>query len=104
MIFISEFLIFTLTIAYNVQLYSSKDIPRYIKLLVFLSWILCFIVILVLPFDIYFVFYVNLDAVPRAVSKRVDPGVLAFDVLGHPDPDLDTASSGPGLRTVRLLF
>ena len=42
-------------VLYLVYEYSSKYVPFYIKFLTFISWILSFSVVIILPIDIYFV-------------------------------------------------
>lgn len=39
-------------VVYLIWEYSAKDVPLYIKILTFISWILTFSIVLVLPIDI----------------------------------------------------
>ena len=50
-----ESILFLIFVFYLVHEYSSKEVPFYIKLLTFISWILSFAVVIILPIDIYFV-------------------------------------------------
>lgn len=43
-------------VIYLIWEYSAKDVPLYIKILTFISWILTFSIVLVLPIDIANVF------------------------------------------------
>lgn len=49
--------ILILSVLYLVWDYSAKDVPLYIKILTFISWILTFSIALILPIDIANVFY-----------------------------------------------
>lgn len=51
-----EFTIMIIYIGYLVQSYSSKSVPVYVKMLVFISWIITFGFIFLLPLDLYDVF------------------------------------------------
>ncbi len=44
---------------YNVENFSNKDVPFYLKMLVFLCWSLSFNIIILLPLDIYYVQNIN---------------------------------------------
>ena len=55
MIILLEILIFLGIVYYQVHAYASKDIPLYLKSLIFLCWCLSFVVIIFLPIDIYYV-------------------------------------------------
>ena len=85
MIFYFELLIFTLTVAYNVHIYSSKEIPRYLKTLIFLCWCLSFIIILILPFDIYYIENLTKVAISRIRVKLLAQNPMACHVLGNSD-------------------
>lgn len=50
-----EFIFLLIVIAYLVYEYASKDVALYVKILVFISWLLSFGFIFIEPLDIYFV-------------------------------------------------
>ena len=53
-IFIVTIIYLTL-VYYFVDNFSSKDVPFYLKILVFMCWSMSFIIIIILPLDIYYV-------------------------------------------------
>jgi hypothetical protein len=65
MLLFFECMIFLLIIAYEVNIYSSKDIPFYCKLLVFLCWTLSFVILIVIPLDIYYVKFFKIELIQR---------------------------------------
>ena len=50
-----EIIIFLLIVAILVYSYSKKEVPFYVKFFVFLTWSLCFCIVIILPLDIYYV-------------------------------------------------
>ena len=52
LLFLVESLILLGYVLYLVWEYSAKDVPFHIKTLTFLSWLLTFSIVLVLPIDI----------------------------------------------------
>ena len=52
-----EVLVFLLCVAYLLYKYSEKSVPFYVKISVYITWILCFSIIILLPLDIYYVIF-----------------------------------------------
>lgn len=50
-----ESILYFLIVAYLVEKISSKEVPLYLKILIFLCWSMSFEVIVLLPLDIYYV-------------------------------------------------
>lgn len=53
LILIFEIVIVTCLIGYLIQSYSSKDVSIYVKGMALVSWLINFLLLLFLPFDIY---------------------------------------------------
>ena len=52
---IIEFFLLIFFVAYLVYYYAQKEVPLYVKLLCFTSWIMSFGIVFILPHDIYYV-------------------------------------------------
>lgn len=53
LILIFEIVIVTCLIGYLIQSYCSKDVSIYVKGMALVSWLINFLLLLFLPFDIY---------------------------------------------------
>lgn len=52
---IIEFIVLIVYVAYLVKEYSAREVPTYVIILVYISWILNFGIVTILPLDIYYV-------------------------------------------------
>lgn len=57
---ILESIIISIISAYYIFYYAKKDVPLYVKFIVFISWQLAFQTISILAMDIYYVFFLLL--------------------------------------------
>lgn len=57
---IIEIILLILYVIFLVNEYSAKSVPMYIKILTFISWLMSFGIVLVIPHDIYYVRKINL--------------------------------------------
>lgn len=49
--------------AYLVNEYAQREVPLYVKILTFISWIMSFGIVFLLPHDIYYVaLYIHIDS------------------------------------------
>jgi len=55
---IVETIMLILTVVYMIHEYSIKSISILIKLIVLISWIVCFSYLCIVPYDIYYVVFI----------------------------------------------
>ena len=55
MFILIETLVYLALVYYAVENFSCKDIPYYLKLLIFLCWAMAFNIVIILPIDIFYV-------------------------------------------------
>lgn len=55
MLTIIEIIVLVIYVGYLVFEYASKDVPGYIKFLTFISWVISFSIVFIIPHDIYYV-------------------------------------------------
>ena len=104
MLFFFECILFLIIMAYMVNNYSAKDIPLYLKSLVFFCWSLSFIILIVIPLDIYYVNKFKSVSIPRRESKQKYKTYIPYYVLGYSNINMDFTTSCARLRTKRILL
>lgn len=56
-----EFAIVAIVTFWLLYTYSAKDVPFYVHAIVYITWLLCFSIVAIIPLDVYYVSYLYHD-------------------------------------------